>query len=236
MIASRSTIGFYAAMRFLVALIALGAVRSYAATVPELEAALKAFHSEPPRGWSFTQTTVAEGKSTVERCDAARPEFDRWTLVQKNGRAPTAEELQDYHEGRSRRSRTGTAPKLSDQLDLTSVETVTQTAERATYRCRLRPGESRDRTAPHLRASIVLHRPTRSIESVELANAEPFAPTLGVKITEFKTLMTYALPSGETPALPQKVVTRVRGRAFGFKSLDGDMTVTFSDYVKAGKR
>jgi hypothetical protein len=223
-------------MRFVVIVLGLCALRSFAAAPPELEAALKDFHSEPPRAWSFTQTTIAEGKSTVERCNAARPEFDRWTLVQKDGRTPTADELKDYYEGRSRRSRTGTAPKLAEQLDLTSVETVTQTSERATYRCRLRPGEARDQTAPHLRATIVLHRPTRTIESVELASVEPFAPTLGVKIAELKTVMTYALPAGDTPSLPQKVTTRIRGRAFIFKSLDGDMTVTFSDYAKAGKK
>jgi len=223
-------------MRFVAVFLVLCGLRVCAATAPELEAALKDFHSEPPRGWSFTQTTAGEGKSTVERCDAARPEFDRWTLVEKDGRPPTAQELKDYGEGRSRRSRTGTAPKLSDQLDLTSVETVAQTAERATYRCRLRPGESRDQTAPHLRATIVVHRPTRTIEAVELANAEAFAPTMGVKIAELKTVMTYSLPSDDQPSLPQQVMTRVRGRAFLFKSLDGDMAVTFSDYVKPAKK
>jgi hypothetical protein len=223
-------------MRFVALVLGLSALRLFAAVPSELEAALKDFHSEPPRGWSFTQTTVAEGKSTVERCNAARPEFDRWTLVQKDGRTPTTDELKDYYEGRSRRSRTGTAPKLAEQLDLASVETVAQTSERATYRCRLRPGESRDQTAPHLRATIVLHRPTRTIESIELANAEPFAPTLGVKIAELKTMMTYTLPVGDRPSLPQKVTTRIRGRAFIFKSLDGDMTVTFSDYAKVGKK
>ena len=82
------------------------------------------------------------------------------------------------------------------------------------------------------------HAPVASdlLSSVELANAEPFAPTLGVKIAELKTVMTYSLPSDEKPSLPQQVATRVRGRAFLFKSLDGDMTVKFSDYVKPAKK
>jgi hypothetical protein len=212
------------------------AITAFPAVPTELEAALKEFRSDAPKGWSFTQTTSAEGQSTVERCDAARPEFDRWTLVQKNGRAPTADELKDYHEGRSRRSRTGTAPKITDQLNLATLETVAQTPERVTYRCRLRPGESRDQTAPHLRATLVLHKPTGTIESVELASAEQFSPTLGVKIAELKTTMSYTLPVGGRPSLPEKVTTRLRGRAFIFKSLDADMVVTFSDYVKVGKK
>jgi hypothetical protein len=207
-----------------------------AAVPAALEAALQTFRSDAPRGWSFTQTTVAEGKSTVERCDAARPEFDRWSLVQKDGRKPTADELKDYGEARSRRSRSGTAPKLTDQLDLTSLETISDTAERTHYRCRLRPGESRDNTAPFLRATVVLHKASHTIESIELASISAFSPTFGVKIAELKTVMTYSLPTHDTPSLPQLVATRVRGRAFAFKSLDAEMTVTFSDYQKAQKK
>lgn len=197
-----------------------------------LAEALKTFRADPPRGWSFTQTTIAEGKSTVERSDAAKPEFSRWSLVQKDGRAPTPEEIQDYAEARSRRSRAGTAPKIVDQFVLAAIETLGETAERVTFRCPLRQGESRDRTALALRATIAVHKPTRTVESVTLANLAPFSPMLGVKIAELKTVMTYSLPASETPGLPQSVVTRVRGRAFVFKSLDADMTVTFSKYAR----
>jgi hypothetical protein len=222
-------------MRFLLLLWAAGATL-FAAAPRELASALEHFRSDPPRGWSFTQTTSAEGKSTVERYDAAKPEFDRWSLVQKDGRAPTPTELNDYGEARSRRSRTGTAPKLADQLVLEATEVVNDSAERTVFRCPLRPGESRDKTALFLRATIVVHKPTQVIESVELANTETFNPTIGVKIVALKTTMRYSRPDGEMPSLPQTVATHVRGTAFFFKSLDADMTVTFSDYLKVGKR
>lgn len=225
---------FHDAMRFLLLLCALALPLS--AEVPhELAAALEHFRSEPPRDWSFTQTTVAEGRSTVERCDAARPEFARWSLVRKDDRNPTPAELQEYGEGRSRRSRTGTAPDLKDQFLLAAVELVSTTPERLTYRCPLRQGESRDHTALHLRATIVIHRASGTVESVELANQDPFRPTFGVKIEELRTRMTYSLPQDGRPALPQEVATRVRGTAFLFKSLDGDLTVTFSDYVRVAR-
>lgn len=223
---------FHDAMRFLFLLCVLAF--PLRAEVPrELAAALEHFRSEPPRGWSFTQTTVAEGRSTVERFDAARPEFARWSLVRKDDRAPTTAELQEYGEGRSRRSRTGTAPDLKDQFLLAAVELVSTTPERLTYRCPLRQGESRDQTALHLRATLVVHRATGAIESVELASQGPFSPAFGVKIAELRTLMTYSLPHDGRPALPHQVTTRVRGTAFWFKSLDGDLTVTFSDYARA---
>lgn len=222
-------------MRFLATLLALF-TSAFAAIPPELDAALKNFRSDPPRGWSFTQTTSAAGKSTVERSDAAKPEFERWSLMQKDGRAPTAAELKDYGEGRSRRSRTGTAPNITEQFDFNSLETVSEAPDRVTYRCRLRPGESRDRTAPSLRATIEVHKPTHTIAAIELGSVSSFSPTFGVKIAELKTRLTYTLPAGETPSLPEKVTTHVRGRAFAFKSLDADMIVAFSDYAKAGKR
>jgi hypothetical protein len=222
---------FHDAMRFLLLLCAL-ALPLRAEVPRELAAALEHFRSEPPRDWSFTQTPVAEGRSTVERCDAARPEFARWSLVRKDDRAPTPAELREYGEGRSRRSRTGTAPDLKDQFLLAAVELVSTTPERLTYRCPLRQGESRDHTALHLRATIVVHRASGTVESVELANHAPFRPTFGVKIDELRTRMAYSLPQDGRSALPQEVTTRVRGTAFLFKSLDGDLTVTFSDYVR----
>lgn len=222
-------------MRYLLLLASI--TLSALASVPaELEAALKEFRADPPKEWSFTQTTAGEGKSTIERCDARKPEFDRWALVQVDGRAPTADELARYAENRSRRSRTGTAPKIVEQLDLATIETLEDSPDRAIYRFRLRRGENADRTAAFLRATLTLHKPTRTISTLELANVSDFAPTIGVKITELRTTMTYSLPTADTPALPQQVVTRQRGTAFWFKALDAELTVTFSDYERSGKK
>lgn len=222
-------------MRFLV-LILLFASTAYGAVPPALEAALKSFRSDAPPGWSFTQTTTAEGKSTTERSDATKPNFDRWKLVQVDGRAPTADEAKHYNEQRSRRSGSGTPPKIIEQFDLATLETVSETAERILYRCALLPSESSDKTAKFLRATITLHKATQIIEAIELTNIAQFSPAIGVTISELKTTMTYRIPSGDTPALPEKVVTRQRGTAFWFKTLDAEMTVIFSDYASVRKK
>jgi hypothetical protein len=222
-------------MCFLV--IFLAAICSAGAAVPrDLELALKGFRSDVPPGWSFTQTTSAEGKSTVERSDAGKPEFDRWTLALKDGRAPAAGDLRDYGDARSRRSRGGTAPRLVDQLDLGSLETVSGDDVRVTYHCRLRPGETGDKTAAFLRATLVVHKVTHTIEVIELASTSRFSPGFGVSIAELLTRMTYSLPTEGRPSFPQQVATRVRGTAFFFKSLDAEMTVTFGDFIQPVKR
>ena len=81
-----------------------------------------------------------------------------------------------------------------------------------------------------------MHKPAHTIQSIELASTGEFSPTLGVKIREMQTRMTYRPPEGDTPMLPQNVTTRVRGTAFWFKSLDADMTVTFSEFAPVAKK
>ncbi len=212
------------------------AAAAFAATPPLLTAALENFRADAPRGWSFTQATSAEGKSTNERFDATKAEFERWTLIGKDGRTPTAEEAQDYTEMRSRRSRGGTAPKLTDQFDLGTTEVAADSPERTTYRLQMKPGETGDRTAAFLRVTIVVHKPTRTVESIELASTGAFSPTIGVKIVELATKLTYSVPTADRPSLPQAVTTHVRGTAFFFKSLDADMTVIFADYESVRKK
>jgi hypothetical protein len=222
-------------MRLWLVLLLLG-TRLAAAPPAPLQSALENFRADPPPGWTYTLTTRGEDKSMVERHDATKAAFDRWTLLQKDGREPTEEERKTYVEMRSRRSRGGTAPKLTEQLDLASAEIVNETAERTTYRCRLKPAERGDKTAAFLRATIVLHQPTGTVESLQLASTGEFSPTLGVTISQMKTEMSYTPPEGERPALPLRVTTQVRGRAFWFKSLDADLTVTYSDYAPAHRR
>ena len=81
-------------------------------------------------------------------------------------------------------SRGGTAPKLTDHLDLATLETITDTPERACYRCRLKAGEAGDKTAEFLRATLVLHKPTKTIESLELASAAEFSPTWRIRASK----------------------------------------------------
>jgi hypothetical protein len=200
---------------------------------PELAEVLKRFRTEGPKGWSFTQSTHAEGRSMIERYDSAQPEFNRWTLVSEDGRAPNAEAQRRYRDKFSRYTNSSTAPQLSDQIDQASLVVETETAERTTYRGRLKPTEKEDRTAAFLRAVIVWHNATGTIESLVIENTAPFTPSFGVKIEQMKTTMTYSLPEPEQPSLLQSVVTRLRGTAFWIKSIDADMTVAYSAYAPA---
>jgi hypothetical protein len=103
-------------------------------------AAIEAFRADGARGWAYTQTTVDEGRKTIERFDPGRPELVRWTLVEKDGGAPSAPELQQYRERKARRVLTAGPPPLKNQLDLDTAELLEETSTRWRYRFHLKPG------------------------------------------------------------------------------------------------
>jgi hypothetical protein len=203
---------------------------------PVLEMALRNFRADGPAGWSFVQTSTAGNESLVEKFDATKPEFDRWSLLKKDGRPPTPDEEREYREKQTRRSRGGTAPRITESLDLATVELVSEAGDQLVYRCRLKKGEAGDKTAEFLRATLTVHKPTQGIEAFELVNTAPFSPTLAVKIAEMKTTMRFSRATPDRPSLLLEVTTRLRGRAFWFKTLDQDLTVICSDHTKASSK
>ncbi len=203
---------------------------------PEYAEVLAAFRADGSKGWAFTQSTTASKQSLVEAFDPSKPDMRRWTLLKKDGKDPTEDELQDYREKQTRRSRGNSAPDVTKQLDQASAEKISEDADRVVYRFRLNQGADDDTTAEHLRSTFTFHKATRSIERVELANLEPFSPMFSVKIKEVRTVMQYSLPTDDRPSLLERISVRVRGRAMLVKSLDEDMEVVYSDYRYAGRK
>lgn len=202
----------------------------------ELRTVLKTFRAEGARSWAFTQKTEGAGRAQTERFDPRKPEFQRWTLLEKDGRAPTEQEVRDYNALLTRRSRGETAPNVKDQLDDTTAEKLSDDGERARWRFRLKTTDKDDTSAPHMHATFVLHRPTATIERVELANFEPFKPVFGISIEEARTVIDYSLPDEHRPTLLKAISVRLRGRTWWIKALNQDMTVTYSDFEFAGKK
>lgn len=201
---------------------------------PDFAEALKKFRAEGAKHWGFTQSTTARQGSLIEKFNPAQLEGKRWTLIQKDGHAPTAKESQEYFEKQSRRSSNETAPDVTKQLNLGSAELVHEDDVHVAYRFHLNPGDKNDTTAPFMVATFQFHKPSKTIDRIELGNTEPFSPMLIVKIQEARTTIDYTLPTAERPSLLDHITMRVRGRAMVFKSLDEDMTITYSDYHYAG--
>lgn len=214
----------------------LGVAPGRAETLPPtLAGALEAFRADGPKGWGYTQLTVAGNESLEETFDPARPESDRWVLIAKDGRAPTPAELKVYREGKSRRAGGATAPRLQDQLDPTSATKVRAEGDLAWWRFTMKSGGADDSSAAHLNVTFCFHVPTLTVTSVEIASREAYSPMIGINLAETRTVMTYSLPEAGRPSLLQKVTLRVKGRAFWIKSLDQNMEVTYSGHRPAGR-
>ncbi len=197
--------------------------------------ALQGFRTEGPKGWAFTQTSRSTEFSRVETFDPLRPAHLQWSLLMENDRPPSAGTLESYREQQTRRTGGNTAPNVKEQLIMDTATLRASEDDRELWHFQLKPGGSDDRSAEHMDTVITLHVPTGTIERVELANFEPFSPVFGVKVETARTIIEYSLPTDDRPSLLQNIAVTIRGRAFFIKSLDSDMTVTYSNYEYMGK-
>lgn len=202
---------------------------------PALTEALQAFRTEGPKGWAFTQTSNSPDRSRVETFDPLRPAHLRWTLVTENGAPPSERVVEAYRQQQTRRTGGRTAPNVKEQLVMASARLVADEDGREQWKFDLKPGADDDTSAEHMRTTITFHPATQTIEKVELASFEAFNPMFGVSIESARTVIEYSLPDADAPSLLQHIAVSVRGRAFYFKSLDSDMTVSYSDYKYMGK-
>jgi len=210
---------------------------AHADPVPdEINSALNTFRAEGARGWSFVQTMQTEKEKLVERYDPSKPENARWVLLQKDGHAPTASDLKEYADKLSRRGGGDTAPDVVHQLDRNAATRVSDDAQKSVYRFRLKPGGKDDASAAFMSATFTYDKATRSFEKVEISNIEPFAPMFAVKVNEARTVVHYQLPTADHPILLDHITVKIRGRALIIRSLDEDMTVTYSDYKYTGQK
>jgi hypothetical protein len=201
-----------------------------------LREALESFRTEGPKGWAFTQTTRSPERSRVETFDPRQDFHLKWTLVTENDVPPTTTELETYRQQQTRRSGGATAPNVKEQMDYSTAELISDDGTTATWLLRLKPGGNDDSSAEHMASRLTFHHPSATISRIELFSLEPFSPVLGVKVELARTIITYSLPTEQTPSLLQNIEVQVRGRAFWFKSLDSDLTVSYSDYRYAGKK
>lgn len=212
-----------------------GAIFCPAAPSPELATALATFRTEGPKGWAFTQTSTSPDRSRVETYNPLAASHLRWSLITENGTTPSAETLESYRQQQTRRTGGQTAPNVKEQLIMETAELRGDDGQRQQWYFRLKPGADDDSSAEHMATTITFHLPSRTIERIELASFESFSPVLGVNVESARTVIEYSQSTSERPSLLQSIKVSIRGRAFWFKSIDSDMTVSYSDYQYMGK-
>jgi len=179
--------------------------------------------------------------------DPAKPEGQTWKLLQKNGKAPSAKELEEFRKERAERdkqraeelkkgkekSRKKGDQELRDMIAPESLQLISETAERASYRFKMRvDDEDAKAFADAVRGTLVISKAAPHVESLDLASTGEIKAMTGVKIAEFHLTLTFLPPDAYGQALPASVHSVVKGRAMLVKKIDTDATITFSDYAR----
>lgn len=194
--------------------------------------ALARFSSDAPRGWAYTLTTTRGEETSVERYDPSRPKGGEWTLLQRNGRAPTADEVERYLRYKaSTTPPTARATFEKGDLDRSTFTLLREDANTAEYRGRFRE-DLKEPLLSHLALDLKFAKQPAAVQSFTLRLADPFSPVLGVKMTELEVAMDFSPPADDRPSLPRASRSRFRGRLLFFKSIEEDLRITYSDFAR----
>ncbi|MFA6958947.1 MAG: hypothetical protein WC538_24000 [Thermoanaerobaculia bacterium] len=247
-----SPAGFaFRASRFALSSLALFLLNSSAFAAPAttlppvVERALETMERSDQEGYAYRMSKTEAASTEVAIFDPAKPEGQTWRLLQKDGKTPTAKEMEEFRKERAEREKKRVEQKkeskskgkgdkeLREMIAPESVQLISETAERATYRFKMRADdEDAKKFADAVRGTLVIAKAAPHVESLDLASTGEIKPMTGVKIAEFHLALTFLPPDAYGQALPASVHSVVRGRAMLVKKLDQDATITFSDYAR----
>jgi hypothetical protein len=210
------------------------AVTSAAAAVPDyVREALGKFSSEIPAGWAYTLTTVRnEDARTTARFDPAKPPADQWTLLDLNGRAPTAKESAQYARARGGNAAAPQGTFQKGDIDPGSITLISEDADRGEFSCTFRAeATGADKMLGHLHLRLTVNKRQPHVEKFVLELKEPYSPVLGVKMRELLVQMSFTPPAADRPSLPAVNSSHFLGRIF-FIGMEENLTLTYTDLVR----
>jgi len=203
-----------------------------------VEDAFKMMESVSLDGWAYTETTDTNGVITIERFDPSLPENRQWTLIEKDGRAPSSEDLAAYADDRTGEGGNHEGDDLREMVDPEGLELIEETSTYAVYRFRPQADDEDEDDAKimkHVTGRLKIVKSLPYVESLEIRNSKPFSAALLVKMKEFLTRLTYRPIDDQGHVFPHTVEVKIRGRVLVFKKLREDVSVTYSDYTYLGE-
>ena len=185
----------------------------------------------PPNRLAFDRATSMErkgGGSTSKVTMVERWDGQRWTLISKNGKSPSASDRRDVEKLASDAPVPG-YHRLAGLL-AAATEVGTDSEGRMVLRIPvLPPGSVRTDSSDissHLRAeAIISNRGGRPwVESVHVSQLEPFKMNALIKVKTFDQVSTYKLDAGGRPRLTSQSADSM-GSMFGFSGGQSSETI-----------
>lgn len=224
--------GLSAGWRRLVLVFAL-ATQALGAPLPEyLRTALAQFSPDAPADWAYTLATSRNETRMVERYEPSRPPAARWTLIEWQGRPPSAEELEKYVRSRPQGESGGSKANFQrDDIEPGSLVLVREDDTRSEWTGTFRETSSgADKMLGHLTLRLVVDKRTPHVAEYGLALKEAYSPVLGVKMHTLDVTVRYQAPTGDRPALPVAQTSRFTGRIFFFSTQE-ELQLAYTDYA-----
>lgn len=187
--------------------------------------------TDAPRGWAYTLRTTRDGAVSVERFDPSRPKGGEWTLLEREGRTPDADELERYLRYKAANTPQTRATFEKGDVDLASAVLAREDGERAEFQALFRGDVSAPLLA-HLALVLVIDKRAAVVERTELRLRAPFSSGLGMRMQELVVTTHYDPPAGDRPALPRSTVSKFRGRMFFLVSVEEELRVEFSEFAR----
>lgn len=213
-------------------LILLAGVPVRATELPAyFQAAFARMGTEAPRGWAYTVRTTRGTGTSVERFDPSRPRGGEWTLLERDGRAPDAAELERYIRYKSANTPADRATFAKGDIDLGSVVLAGVTDGVAEFQALFREDVSTP-LLPHLALVMLVNVERAEVLEHTLRLRAPFSSGLGMRMQELVVRTTYDPPTEDRPSLPRLSESRFRGRMFFLITIEEEQRVEYADFVR----
>ena len=210
-------------------LVVCAAVGARAERPAYVRTALERFSTGLPDGWAYTLTTTRNGRTITERFEPARPAGAQWTLLETEGRAPTAAETEKYL--RARGAAPGGMQANFEKADIEpgSLVLVQEDADHAEFTAAFRETSTGpDKMLGHLSLRLRVAKRDPHIAGYTLELKEPYSPVLGVKMNTLRVEARFSPPTDGRPSLPVEMTSRFTGRIF-FIPTGEDLQLTYRD-------
>ncbi len=198
-----------------------------------LRIALARFSPDVPRGWAYSITTTRGSEQALEHFDPSAPASHQWTLVQRNGRAPTAEDIHQYLSYKTTNAEAVRATFGRGDLDYGTLRLEHEDSTHAVFSCRFRT-DANDPLLDHLQVTLRVSKQPETIEAFRLALVAPYSPVLTMKTLELDVQTTFSPPRADRPGLPQHTSSHFRGRVLVVKSVEENLQSDYSDFTHVG--
>lgn len=225
---------------FVLSVLLLGSGTAYATTWDDIvDQAFEAMVDDMGEKLAFTETRRSTDRSSVARHDPRLPDGQRWVLRSIDDRDPSEDEVQEFLEQKEK-NRESESNEDDDGIGSIVAEGSLELVEEtdAHWQFSFKPAAESDEERAFMEfvdGTLQVTKDGHYVSEIQLQNSKPIKPGKGVKIQEFQTTMVFAPIAEGGPTAPQRIRTRVKGRAMLVIGIDETEVIEYSDFEVAGE-